>query len=995
MAQLSLALLGPLLVTRDGQPVTGFESAKVRALLVYLAVEADRPHHRDALAGLLWPEQSDQAARTNLRQALANLRQTIGDRAAAPPFLQVTRATVQFNRAGDCTLDVADFLGLLAACATHPHRRPQTCASCAERPARAVALYRGPFLAEFFLSDSAGFEEWVSLKREVLHQQAIEAFAHLTIYHEQRRSYEQACHYAQRQLELDPWREEAHRQLMRMLLLRGERSAALAQYEACRRILADDLGVEPDEETTALYEQIRASTSSELSAPGHLIQNSEIRTQNVHLPAQPTPFIGREDELAELADMLENPSCRLITIVGPGGIGKTRLALEVAAGQIHAFADGVVFVALAALSSGEFLPSAIADALKITLQPQRDPKAQLLDALREQELLLILDNFEQLLEGAALLPELLRHAPRVTLLVTSRERLDLQWEWVFDIEGLSYPVGDVTDAIETFSAVQLFVQRGRQVRRHFSLAGQEGAAVAQICELVEGMPLAIELAAAAVREHSCEEIAGRIRSNLTLLATSSRDAPARHRSMRAVFDHSWQLLAVEERGIFRRLSVFRGGFRDNAAGVVAGASAAVLSALTNKSLLRRQTTGRYEMHEVVRQYADEQLREARELERTRDRHLEHELALAELAEPALQGSEQQIWLERLDLEHDNLRAAMGWALEATEAQAALRLSGALLRFWAIHGHLSEGRRWLEQALAHAGSDDAPASLRLKALNAAGTLARLQGDYARAQALLEACLALGRQTDETQWVATALNALGLVARRQGEPDRAAALYEESLALSRQIGDQRSIVNALSNLAGVVNAQGDHDRAAALYEESLAFSREAGDKLGIAADLNNLGNAVFDQGDYPRAAALYEESLALCKEGGDQYGISLALYNLGDLAHRVGNLERARACLAEGLALSRRLGDEARCAEYLERLAWLAVAQAEPERAGRLWGAAAVLREKLGVARSPNERVEHEDELNTARAQLDEVAFAAAWAEGRAMTLEQAVVEALDH
>jgi predicted ATPase/DNA-binding SARP family transcriptional activator len=989
MASLSLALLGPLHVSRGGQPIS-FESARVRALLLYLAVEADRPHHRDALAGLLWPEQTNQTARNNLRQALANLRHVLGDRTAVPPFLLISRETLQFNRASDHRLDTADFLALLAACKVHPHRRLEACGSCAARLAQAAALYQGQFLAGFFLSDSVAFDEWATLKREDLHQQAIAALASLATYHERRGGYEAARQYAQRQLELDPWREEAHRQLMRVLLLRGERSAALAQYDACRRVLADELDVEPEAETTALYEQIRAA---DLRIGPQEAGKTLPAQKHVTLPLQPTAFVGRETELAELGDMLERLSCRLITIVGPGGMGKTRLALEVAARQTHGFADAVVFVALAGLQSADFLLSALADALQIKLHPQRDSQAQLIEELRERELLLVLDNFEQLLDGTALLANILQGAPQVTLLVTSRERLDLQWEWVFDIAGLDYPAGDIINGLETFSAVQLFLQRAHQVRRRFALDGDEALAVAQICRLFEGIPLGIELAAAAVREYSCAELVGRIRSNLTELATSARDAPARHRSMRAVFDHSWQLLSPEERRVFRQVSVFRGGF-GQAAEPVAGGSPALLAALINKSLVRQDPAGRYDMHEALRQYAHEQLQAAGELAQTRDRHLEETLVLAEAAEPELVRPEQKRWLHRLEQEHDNLRVALQWALTKADADGALRLSGALMRFWVIRGHLSEGRRWLEQVLAHPAYEAAPAALRLKALNAAGMLTRLQGDYAQSRTLLEACLTLAQHAGETRWVAIALNALGLVARRQGDPDKAAALYEESLLLSRQVGDRLATINALANLAGVVNAQGDHQRARALYEESLAYSREVGDKLGIAADLNNLANVMFDLGDYERARALYEESRALYTEGGDRYGVSLTLYNLGDLALRIGDDERARACLAEGLALSHLLGDNARCAEYLERLAWLATTQHQPARAGLLWGAAAMQREALGAAHSPHELIDHEREVSDARSQLGETAFAAAWARGRAMTLQQAIATALD-
>jgi predicted ATPase len=517
--------------------------------------------------------------------------------------------------------------------------------------------------------------------------------------------------------------------------------------------------------------------------------------------------------------------------------------------------------------------------------------------------------------------------------------------------------------------------------------------VAEICRLVEGNPLGVELAATSMREHAPAEIAARIRHALTQLATSSRDASPRHRSMRAVFDHSWELLSTAERRSFRRLSVFRGGFGEAAAEAVAGATPELLAALSNKSLLRRQPAGRHDLHEIARQYADEQLEAASEQEPTRQRHLEQALALAEAAEPELLGPGQQLWLGRLDLEHDNQRAALAWALTRPQADAAMRLGGALMRFWAIRGHFDEGRRWTGRMLAHPGAHAAPAPLRLKALSADGMLARLQGDYSQARRSLEACLELGRAAGEKRWVAVALNGLGLVARRQGDPETAAALYEESLALSRETGDRRDIINALANLAGVVNAQGDHRRAAALYEESLAFSRETGDRLGIAADLNNLANTVFDLGDYERARTLYEESDALYREGGDQYGRTLTLYNLGDLALRMGDPERARARLAEGLALTCALGDSARCAEYLERLAALAASLGAPGRAARLWGAAEVQREALGAAREPHELQAHQAEVGAARG-LDRAAFAAGWAAGRALTLKQAIAEALE-
>lgn len=985
---LALALLGPMHVTLDGQSVTGFKYDKVRALLAYLAVEADRPHERQALLGMLWPDLPEDAARNNLRQTLLTLREAIGDRAAQPPFLLTSRATIQFNRASDHWLDVSAFTALLAACERHAHANAASCKACAQRLQQTVDLYRGPFLAEFFLPDSEAFEEWAVLKREGLHRLLLTALERLVAYHERRGQYERALGCAQRLLALDPWREEIHRDAIRLHLLNGERSAALEQFAQCRRVLADELGLEPEPETQALYEHIRdghAHRAGALSLPS---------ARRHTLPSQPTPFVGREAELAEIGRMLDSGECRLLTLIGPGGIGKTRLALQAATERVDTFVDGVFFVPLAGLPTADMLGGTLATALELESGAAADLRAQLLHYLRDKELLLVLDNFEHLLDGTELLTDILHHAPEVTLLVTSRARLNLRAEWLFDVPGLPLPYvpsrdEPVHEATATNDAVQLFVQSARRVCTGFTLTIHNQASVVQICRLVAGMPLAIELAAALVRALSCMEIAQELERGSAFLTTTARDTPARHRSLRAVFEHSWQLLPGEEQRTLRRLAVFRGGFRREAAEELGGATLTELTSLIDTSLIRYNRVGRYDLHELVRQYAEAKLVSADEDQPIRRRYADYYLKLAETAETHFFDAEQQTWLTRLEEEHDNLRTVLQWALGAGALETALRLAGALTRFWAIRGHLGEGRNWLEQALKQPGRDDISTHVRLKALNGAGTLARLQGDLVGASQWLNACLALSRIANETRWSAIALNALGLVARFQGDLTRATALYEESLALSRAVGDQRSIVNALANLASVVNIQGNHERAAMLYEESLAFSRAAGDKLGIAADLNNLGNAVFELGEYDRAWALYEESRALYAASGDQYGVSLALCNLGDLAHHRGHTEHAQAYLAESLALAHTLSNNLGCIEALEKLAWLAVTWGVPERAAQLWGAAEQQRATLGAARSPQEAAEHATRMQSARALLDEAAFAAAWAKGQSMSLEAAV------
>jgi predicted ATPase/DNA-binding SARP family transcriptional activator len=1001
MARLSLSLLGSMQFLLDGRAVSGFAYNKARALLAYLAVEAERPHQRDVIVGLLWPELPDTAARTNLRQALANLREAIGDATATPPFLLITRDAIQFNPTSDYELDVSAFTALLAACETHTHRHPHRCRSCAARIEQALAHYRGDFLAEFGVGDSAPFEEWQLRQRERLHEQALAALAHIADYHERRGDDELARRYCQRQIALEPWREEAHRQLMRLLARSGQRSAALAQYETCRRALGRDLGIEPEANTTLLYEQIR---DHELR-----IENGElrrIRAQNSfsilhNFPAQTTSLIGREVELAELGSLLENPACRLITIVGSGGIGKTRLALAAAAEHAEIFTDGAVFVSLAAISSIQFVAPTILSVLDIPLQGQDNPSDQLLNYLRGKELLLVLDNFEHLLapdlredEGAiALLTNVLQRAPGVTLLVTSRERLALLDEWLFDLAGLSYPIGEPIEGAESYDAVRLFVQRAGQVRRQFALAEGETRAVARICQLVEGLPLAIELAAAALRTRSSVVVAAAIENNLSALATNLRAVPERHRSVSATFEHSWRMLSDEERQVFPRLSVFRGGFEEEAAVQVAVASPQILARLVDKSLLRWDGAARYDMHELVRQYAGEKLQEAQAATDARKRHAACFLALAQTTEPKLRGPQQEVWLERLEIEHNNLRTALRWAIDSREVEMGLQLAGALGWFWYAHDHSAEGRRWLAHLLTLAASYSAAADTQVKALNAAGALTLQAKDFASAQALLGASLTLAQEIGDGMGLAWSLHMHGLMAYNLGDYAQAVVRAEQSLMWYRSLEDSWGIAASLLNLGNVMSSQGRYEQAAAHYTESLTIWQEAGDKRGMAFVFGRQAAMARHQADYERANVLLQKCILLFRELKERSGIAWSSCLLGRVCQHQSDYEQAAVLLSESLRLHRELDDTPGMAAGLVGLAEVACSSGQPERAATLLGAEAALRETLGYQTWPTIRADYEHIVATVRAQLDEATFAAAWAEGRAMTLEQAIAYAL--
>jgi len=721
---------------------------------------------------------------------------------------------------------------------------------------------------------------------------------------------------------------------------------------------------------------------------------NSLDARHTNLPAPPTALIGRETELAQIADRLEQRDCRLLTLVGPGGIGKTRLALQAAINLHGSFPDGVYFVPLAALNSAALLVPAIAGALDSTVHGPADPRAQLLAYLREKDLLLVLDNFEHLLAGADVLSDLVEAAPGVLLLATSREPLHLRAEWLLDIQGLPVPERADDSGVEQSSAVRLFVQTANRMQADFALSPENIPSVVRICQLVAGMPLAIELAAAWVRARSCREIAQELEQSLESLTTTMHDVPARHRSMRAVFDHSWRLLSDAEQGVLRRLSVFRGGMQADAAARVAGATPLLLAALVDKSLLHHNGAGRYELHELVRQYAGEQLEQAGEAERTRDTHAADFLALAQAAEPGLDGPARAIWLGRLEQEHNNLRAALAWSQAAGRAELGLQLVCALRMFWCEHGHLQEGWTWLEAALAPS-SVDVPRSLRAAALNSAAIVSSALGEYARAQELAEQSLALFREEGITAGVAWALTSLTELAMVQDNNAHACMLAEASLALNQELHDQWSIANSLGYLGQIAHRQGDDVRAAALFDDSLTRFRELEDTAGIASILCLVGEMIHCQGDNLRAAPLLEESLALFRELENKGEIPWALGHLARVVHSQGDDRRAIGLFQECLELSREQGDKPGIAGCLEGLAGIAALRGQPIRATHLFGAGVRLRETIGgqFHRRPIDGAEYERTLGSTRTQLDTATFAAAWAQGRALTLEQAIAEAL--
>jgi predicted ATPase/DNA-binding SARP family transcriptional activator len=867
MARLTLSLIGPLQIVCDGQRL-GFAYDKVRALLIYLAVEAAHPHARDALGELLWPEREAATARHNLSQALTALRRSLQPCGPPASFLAVSRDQVQFNLAGDHWLDVAEFNARVTAASRHTHDRSDACAWCARELEAAVALYRGDFLAQYSVGDSAEFETWARLRREALRGQAAQSLETLAAYHAGQADWDRAVHFARRRVELDPLNEAAHRALMRLLALSGQRGAALAQYEQCRQWLAEELALEPEADTTALFNAIRAGGLAGTAPGARGAPAAPLPAPRHNLPAQSTAFIGREAELAEIAARLADPVCRLLTLVGPGGVGKTRLALQAAGEQVGRFAQGVWFVPLAGLAAPERLVGAMAEALGLIGYGPADPQAQLLDHLRRQVTLLVLDGFEQVLEGADLVSAIVQTCPGVKVLVTSRERLNRYGEWAVEVDGLSVPAVAEDAVMEDHSAVRLFVESGRRARADFRLRPDNREAVTRICQLVEGMPLGIELAAAWLPLLSCAEIAQEVAHSLDFLTAAAGDIPERHRNIRAVFDQSWHLLSEPERTVFRRLSIFRGGFTRAAASAVAGGSLAELSRLMAKSLLRRTGARRYSLHELLRQYGASKLAERPgELEAVREQHCAFYLDFLAGQEEALKGYGQVAALAEVAAELDNIRAAWEWAAAHGRARLIAASIDALWVFAEVRGLYGEGESFFQRAAS--ALDQAPEALEGRAL------------------------ALGK----------ALVCQGSYHIRLGDAEQVRRLVQRGLDLLQPLNARREAAFGLNMLAAAAHMQGAHADEQTLLRQSIALGREAGDRWITAYSLNDLGLATFWLGAAPQAKMLCAEALAIFRDIGDQRGAAFALNNLGLIHQRLGDHAAAERLYREGLELWR--------------------------------------------------------------------------------------------
>ncbi len=754
-------------------------------------------------------------------------------------------------------------------------------------------------------------------------------------------------------------------------------------------------------------ERIFQLTTPALPSEFPPLKTLESHTNN--LPLQATPLVGREREVEAVCGLLRSSETRLLTLLGPGGTGKTRVGLQVAAELADDFEDGVFFVPIAAITDPTLVAPTIARVLGLS-EGGAQPLEELLEGyLRDRQTLLLLDNLEQVLEAAPIVERLLSNAPNLKILATSRIPLGLYGEYEFPVPPLSLPDPDSLPPLEyltEYEAIRLFVERARAVRPDFSLTEENGPAVVEICERLDGLPLAIELAAARIKLLPPRVLLDRLGNRLKILTGGARNLPERQRTLRNAIEWSYGLLDEGEKRLFGRLGVFSSGATLEAMEAVCDAEGDLptdvfegASSLLNKSLVRQEEGAggepRFVMLETIHEFANAKLEGRGEAEAVRRAHAEYFLALAEEAEPMLWGAEDAAWLDRLEQEHDNMRTALSWAIEHEEGELALRLGAALRWFWYMEGYYGEGRRWLEAALGK-DWDAAAAEARARALEGVGWLASGQGDLDRAQAAAEEGLKLSTEAGLGDVVVADLqNVLGeAVARHRGDYEWAAELLTEGLALHRKAGDIRGVAWSLGSLANVSGDRGNYEQAKRLYEEGLALSRELDGAELLGTYLINLGYESLLEGEPERATALNEEAAELFRKRGRRGGLQHALDNLGWATLLQGDYERAETLHKQSLRVSQDLGDELIASESLEGLACTAGAQREAERSAILFGAAEGLREAEGYQQAPRDHSLREPYLAAARSLVGETAWGAAWKKGRSMQFEDALVYALE-
>lgn len=897
---LSITTLGQIQIKHNNRPVTGLvPRKKTEALLIYLASTPGQ-HSRLHLATLLWGDYPEDRALNNLSVTLSSLRKQLA------PFLTITHDTLGINPTAALWLDSQELDNQTAPLpAPIPANLP--------RMAAAVALYQGEFLAGFHLPRAPEFEDWMRFQQEKWQQRLLLLLEHLALAYQKNGQFTASETHLHHLLTIDPLHESAHRQLMSLFALKGERNAALLHYEKCRQILWGTLGIEPEAETIQLFEQIKEN--KRLPRPGSPNPPS-------NLPAPLTPLFDRQQERQRLSQIITSPTNRLVTLVGEGGIGKTRLALATASHIQNQFSDGVWFVPLAGLESQPSATStlqdaiaiAIAQALSLTLSGQQSPPEQIINWLKPRRLLLLLDNFEHILAGADLVHTLLQQAQHLAILCTSRQPLNFLAEVIYPVQGLSLPPQTPLPANapppHSYAAIQLFADRASRVNINFSLTAETTPHVSRLCQLVNGNPLGIELAASATRHRSLLEIERAIWTSFDTLSRQRRDLPPRQRSMRATFNYSWKLLTPAEQWLFAQLAVFRGGFTASAAQALTGATLDDLDLLCDKSLLQLHD-GRFVMHELLRHFAQEQLQQLQPVPAGaiphETQHSHYYLTLLAQQEAPLQGPTPQTTAATLEPDLDNIRKAWRTAVAQANSRALSQSVRALSHYYLLRGQYQEGQQAFQVAADSLVTQpqNAPALARLLTQQA-HMLIRL-ARYEKAIELLQTALPYAQQSDDDETQSTAHLLWGVALWRQGQYETAADQVNRALTLAQNLNSPNLIAACQQNLGVIRDYQGFYEAAQDHLNIALPLWQQTNNQKQIALTLNSLGLMAYHQGALAQAKTALNHALQINERLGNWQGQMLNLNNLSLIATEQKAYQEAHTHLTHGLQLAHKSGD----------------------------------------------------------------------------------------
>jgi len=1020
---LKLSLLGPFQAEINGQPIPNLTAQKAKGLLSFLAVEAKQIHQREFLMNLLWPDFPLNSAQQNLRQSLYLLRKNI-DIENEPPLFQAERFTVSWNPAVPPALDITQFRKLASSASPKDWQQ-------------AVALYRGDFLADFYIPDSEPFETWAANQRAVYLNLAQATIVKLTSYYIVEGKWQAAESTARRLLELDELQETAHRSLIEILARSGRRQEALRHYDTLTQLLKDELGIEPEADTIALVTSIReGSIEQTTSAAPAEFQLSEKPKHNLHYLL--TGFIDRDDEIPDIETLVTNH--RLVVLTGAAGIGKTKLCVKVGWNLVELFPDGVWLIELAPVKDPKFIPQAIATVMGLKELSGRPVEEIIFNVLQESHCLLILDNCEHLIDAAAKTAErILRTCPHVKILASSLEAFKIPGEHQFQVPSLSFPAQNHPITLskwEEYDSIRLFVERAKAVLRDFQITEANLASVVQICQRLDGIPLAIEMAAARVNVLSVKDIAARLDDRFNLLVGGNRTAAPRHQTLGSMMEWSWELLTKPEQELLKRLSVFVGGMDLQAVDTVQAwgdwgdhQPLELLTQLVNKSfVVPKPQPGqetRYYLLESIRQYAKEQIQKKEVLEKYLDGHLAYFNRFGDAVKPNLVGHDQVYFLNEIQSELDNIRAALAWAYEVN-VEAGVRLITSIWRFWS-RGYVTEGEMWLARFLAQTDKPISP-SIRAKALYIQGRFnLPPNANFAVARSLIQESLSIYQDLEDQKGIASCLALLGWSYNYPNERENGQRLLHQGLEIFRSLGDKLGTAEALNWLGNSVGDR-NYEEAMIYLEESIALLREAGplvetfnllnymatvsiwhgkyqavqqildevkniqEKLGQqeSAHTNyNLGRVYYRLGDYQAAQENLEKTVFLSKQIGDNFRLDWASVFLGYVFLRMGKLDPAREIFIKCMKRFKEPEMLPGVFFAIEGLASLNIVLQKPKKAAKLFAWADKQREEINMPRPPTEKDDVEKEISLIVEMMGEENYAAAYEKGSNMTMQQAM------